>query len=197
MEVDRTVFNRQLLDILQNIANADYVTFDLEMSGITTGRDRSRDTSKPTLQQQFEEMKEAAETFQVVQVGICCVEKVWEKGYYLARPYNFYLSPLELHGVNLNMDRRFSFSSSACSFLMKNSFDFGKVFDSGIPYLSRREQLDLKKQLEKYSVKNIPDIALKPGSPELTFYRRARSIIDPWVQEWTKKPRKSVCMLIV
>jgi hypothetical protein len=85
MEVDHVHFRRQLLPILKHIANATFLTFDLEMSGISTRRhfgtgDRSQKTDKPTLQEIYEEMKDAASTYQVVQFGITCVEEDREKG---------------------------------------------------------------------------------------------------------------------
>jgi hypothetical protein len=85
MEVDHVHFRRQLLSILKHIANATFVTFDLEMSGISTRRkhgtgDRSQNVGKPTLQETYEEMKDAASTYQVVQLGITCVEEDREKG---------------------------------------------------------------------------------------------------------------------
>ena len=85
MDVDHEHFRKQLLPILRNIANADFVTFDLEMSGISTrpkysSGDRSRDVSKPTLEQQYQELKSAAEAFQVLQMGITCVGEDRDKG---------------------------------------------------------------------------------------------------------------------
>jgi len=84
MEVDHSSFWQQLLPILRNISNASFVTFDLEMSGITTrlrhgASGRSQDIGRPTLQQQYEETKEAAETYTTLQVGITCVEEDREK----------------------------------------------------------------------------------------------------------------------
>lgn len=35
------------------------------------------------------------------------------------------------------------FNSSACDFLSKNRFDFGKVFTAGVPYLSRDEEAEI------------------------------------------------------
>jgi poly(A)-specific ribonuclease len=94
MDVDQVHFPKRLLGILGNIANATFVTFDLEMSGITTrpkysSRDRSHDVSKPSLQQQYEEMKSAAESFQILQMGLTCVEEDREKGerFPLASPF--------------------------------------------------------------------------------------------------------------
>ncbi len=85
MEVDHERFRKELLPILRNISNAAFVTIDLEMSGISTkpkfsSGDRSHDVGKPTLEQQYQEMKNAAETFQVLQIGITCVEIDREKG---------------------------------------------------------------------------------------------------------------------
>ena len=73
-----------MLTILKHISTASFVTFDLEMSGInkraTFGTESNSRDGKPTLQQMYEETKEAAETFQILQVGITCVEEDREKG---------------------------------------------------------------------------------------------------------------------
>lgn len=71
-EVDQRHFHVHLLPILRHIANADFVAFDLEMSGIGTSPKRP---SKPSIQEVYEDVKAAAETYQVLQVGITCVEK--------------------------------------------------------------------------------------------------------------------------
>jgi poly(A)-specific ribonuclease len=85
MEVNQSDFRRQLLPILKNIANAKFVAFDLEMSGIYTRPrygpgDRSQDIGKPALQEQYEEMRSAAELYQIVQLGITCIEEDRDKG---------------------------------------------------------------------------------------------------------------------
>jgi poly(A)-specific ribonuclease len=89
------------------------------------------------------------------------------------------------------MDRRFEFSSSACDFLNKNSFDFGKVFSSGVPYLSRHEEKEIRKRESERLDRDheIPDIPLAPGSPELEFYRNARTSISAWIKD--PKPDRS------
>lgn len=81
MDVDATHFRKSLLPILRDICEAKIVTFDLEMSGISTKPSiRVYDAGKPTLQQQYDEMKSAAETYQVLQMGITCVSEDREKG---------------------------------------------------------------------------------------------------------------------
>lgn len=105
--------------------------------------------------------------------------------FYLARPFNFNLSPLQAHGVNFFMDRRFEMSTSACEFLVRNGFNFDKVFTNGVPYLSQQEEKDLRqKEADKAERDSkIPDIVLVPGSPELDFYRKSRALIKAWVND--------------
>lgn len=80
MEVDQACYRKQLLSILKHIANASFVSFDLEMSGIYKKSHNNTSTQKLSLQQLYEETRTAAETFQVLQVGITCVEEDREKG---------------------------------------------------------------------------------------------------------------------
>ncbi|KAG4430903.1 hypothetical protein IFR05_013615 [Cadophora sp. M221] len=190
MEVDQAHYRRELLPILKHIANAKFITLDLEMSGISTrpkysSGDRSHDAGKPTLQQQYDEMRSAAETFQVLQFGITCVE---EDHFYLARPYNFNLNPLSAEGVDLRLDRTFTFSTSACDFLNKNGFDFGKVFKEGVPYLSRDEEEERRAEHSQRANKNasIPDIVVGPDDlSTLEFSRLARKTIKDWFSDPT------------
>lgn len=50
MEVDKVSFYPLLLDILTDISEAHFVTFDLELSGVPTKQVRSgKDTGKPSL----------------------------------------------------------------------------------------------------------------------------------------------------
>ncbi len=80
MEVDDQSIWAKMPEILTAIGRAKFVSIDLEMSGISchplnSRHDRSRDSGKPTLQQQYEESKEAAEKYQVLQGGITCLEE--------------------------------------------------------------------------------------------------------------------------
>lgn len=84
MEIDSTNFWPCLLPILKDISNATFIAIDVEMSGISTrqrnrSNHRTQGVSKPTLQQQYEETVEAAELYQILQVGITCVEEDREK----------------------------------------------------------------------------------------------------------------------
>ncbi|KAI1007377.1 hypothetical protein K3495_g842 [Podosphaera aphanis] len=189
MNVCQSKFKSKILDILEHISNAAFITFDLEMSGISINpkHDRSHDIGKPTLQQQYEEIKGAASTYQLLQLGITVVEEERQKDFYLARPYNFNLSPLSSGGIDIGLQRTICFSSSACDFLLKNKFDFGKVFEQGVPYLSREEEAELRRENSERVARlsSIPDIEMKSDDTNaLEFYQDAQKTIA----EWIKKP---------
>jgi poly(A)-specific ribonuclease len=82
------------------------------------------------------------------------------------------MSPLTAPGVNLRLERNFSFSSSACDFLNKNGFDFGKVFTKGVTYLSRTEEEDVRQEFANHAAKNKKheDIIVSPDDPEIMAF---------------------------
>lgn len=106
--------------------------------------------------------------------------------YYLARPFNFNLTPLSADGIDLRLDRQFTFSTSACDFLSKNGFDFGKVFKEGIPYLSRDEEDERREEYVQRAVKNaaIPDLVIPlEDATTINFIRNARKTIAAWAKD--------------
>lgn len=110
---------------------------------------------------------------------------------YLARPYNFNLSPLFLEKDRLGIERKFSFSSGALHFLMgeKVLFDIAAPFTSGVPYLSREEEAYARK---KYNSQKFNDVTINPGDMDaLNFYRNARQTI----REWANEPKVNFSLL--
>jgi hypothetical protein len=86
MDIDEVSFWPRLLPILRSICDATFVAIDLEMSGIPMkgygSNDRSRLVGKLSLQELYEESREAALKYQVLQVGITCIEEDRERGMY-------------------------------------------------------------------------------------------------------------------
>lgn len=91
MDIAHKDLDRMTLQIIKEIAESHFVAVDCEFSGISVRRARN---GKPTLQELYEETKEAAEKYQILQVGLTVVSEDIEKGSYVARPYNFHLSPV-------------------------------------------------------------------------------------------------------
>jgi hypothetical protein len=92
------------------------------------------------------------------------------------------------------LERNFTFSTSACDFLRKNHFDFGRMFMDGIPYLSQKEQREIEEEQHQRENRaaNIPEISVPPSdTANLEFVRKARQDIKAWftnpkVRFWSK-----------
>lgn len=81
MDVSSRQFSSELVKIIQLIADSHFVALDLEFSGIC-GRRARGSRGKVPLQQVYEDVKEAAEKYQVLQVGLTIVEEDAQKGTY-------------------------------------------------------------------------------------------------------------------
>lgn len=193
MEVDARSFTRDLLGLLADISEADFVAFDLELSGIP-----SRLQNKPThnhdrssLEARYAEAKAGAERYQILQVGITCAKFDYNANSYVLRPYNINISPLL--NERLDFERDICFQSGACSFLLEHDFDLAAPFTHGVQYLSREEAQRAKQlawdRIDK--VNPVEDVQLKATDLEsLDFVRRVREAVTKW------KSKTSSCLEI-
>ncbi|KAI9809416.1 MAG: hypothetical protein M1827_006852 [Pycnora praestabilis] len=192
MEVDRISFQSQVPTLLTAISKAHFVAFDLELSGILTRQPQASKSAesegRQTLQQRYEEVKEAAEKYQVLQVGITCVEEDVERGVYIARPYNFNLNPIMEE--RLDIERIFSFQSGAVEFLLSHGFRMDVPFTKGVPYLSREEEKMARRiGLARLERSTISDIQIQPDDADsLKFLRRVRREVNEWKFRNTREP---------
>lgn len=87
--------------------------------------------------------------------------------------------------MELRLERNTVFATSACDFLSKNGFDFGKVFRTGVTYLSREEEEEVREEYNQRADKNskIPEIIIPLDDPAtLDFYRNSRQTISSWIK---------------
>ena len=190
MDINATSFYGNLLDVFTTISESQFVSFDLELSGVSSKPQRPNDTTQ-TLQERYEEIKQAAERYQILQIGLTCVREVSrvvtsEGGQepelvYGVQPYNFNLSPLlpERMGV----ERIFSFQSGAAEFLIQRGFRIELPFTEGVPYLSRDEaKLAKERQYARLDRGALPDIDLtKPeDATAVEFVDDVRRAIREW-----------------
>ncbi|EME45478.1 hypothetical protein DOTSEDRAFT_52745 [Dothistroma septosporum NZE10] len=183
MDVDKVSFYPLLLDIISDISEAHFVAIDLELSGVPSRGSWGKDSGKPTIQQRYLEIKEAAERYQILQIGITCVDQNVHDGKYTLKPYNFDLSPV-INERGLDVERIFSFQSGAAEFLLGVGFDIGRPFRLGVPYLSRAESKVAREKFAMRQDKNsMADIQIKPTETEsLAFLERVRGDINTWVK---------------
>ncbi len=94
------------------------------MTGIKT-RENSLTTDLPY--EKYLKLRSAANTYRIIQMGICLFIKNGEKDYQ-ARPYNIYLFPREygFTSPQINID------SSAADFNTKHNMNWNKWFAEGL-----------------------------------------------------------------
>ncbi|KAI9845244.1 MAG: hypothetical protein M1837_004999 [Sclerophora amabilis] len=193
MEVDRYAFQSLLPALLESIANAHFIAFDLELSGIASHSSRQSSSAKgpagkQSLQQRYSETKQAAEKYQVLQVGFTCVEQDAERGVYIARPYNFNLSPLIRE--RLGIERDVTFQGGAVEFLLEHRFRLEVPFTEGVPYLSRQEEVLARKNAQKRQDRStIADIDLREDDIQgREFVQSVRTAVKTWKSRTGRNP---------
>jgi poly(A)-specific ribonuclease len=184
MEVDAASFPHHLLGLFINISEADFVSFDLELSGIPSRLPKKQprpNGGRFTLEERYAETKEGADRYQILQVGITCARFDYIANKYVLRPYNINISPLLDERVDL--EREISLQSGAITFLLGCGFDMAKPFTNGVQYLSRQEAEQIKQATaDRLDNKNPPaDMQLKDTDVDsLDFMRRVREAITKW-----------------
>ncbi|KAL2864456.1 ribonuclease H-like domain-containing protein [Aspergillus lucknowensis] len=181
MDVTAQTFPYHLPRILEDLASSAFVAIDLEFSGIATAP-QGRAGPPQTLQQRYQEVKEGADRYQILQVGLTFCHEDIEAAKYTLRPYNLYLSPII--DRKLDVERNWSFQSSAVEFLLENKFNMDSLYRTGVPYISREEE-------EKAISKAVERQNRTPTSTSLdvkdtdhdsrTFLSLVRQLIDNWL----------------
>ncbi len=87
MDITGDTFEQNLQAMLEQLSTAHFVAFDLEFSGISTKTlqkitlgEQTNGTRKQSLQQRYEEIRDAAEKYTVLQVGFTIVKENEEIG---------------------------------------------------------------------------------------------------------------------
>jgi poly(A)-specific ribonuclease len=77
MDIQKSQFPQELVGIIRHVSESHFIAFDLEFSGIAVRRKAppggKRD--KLTLQEMYTDLKEAAEKYQILQVGLTVVKE--------------------------------------------------------------------------------------------------------------------------
>jgi len=176
MDIDNISFDPYLLSIIEAISTSRFVALDLELSGIPSKPPSGR--VKHSLQNRYEEIKSAAEKYQILQIGITCVQEY--EGVYVMRPYNFFLNPTV--SEDLDIERIWSYQSGAVKFLLEHGFRMEAPYTEGVPYLSREEVMLVKQKLKVRLDKSKfdKDIIHIQGDDNIAFMDKVRAEIGAW-----------------
>ncbi|KAF2144217.1 uncharacterized protein K452DRAFT_285466 [Aplosporella prunicola CBS 121167] len=147
-----------------------------------------------TIEQRYQEVKAAAERYQILQIGLTCAEQDTIDDKYTLRPYNFNLNPLLEE--RLDIERIFAFQSGAAEFLLSHGFRMDLPMTMGVPYLSRDEaKLAKKLAYARWDKSTMQDVQLELHEVEsLEFVRKVRIAIENWKK--TGKPSPSYLNIV-
>ncbi|EED22830.1 CAF1 family ribonuclease, putative [Talaromyces stipitatus ATCC 10500] len=180
----------RLPGILRDISECAFVALDFEFSGIPSHQAGSRPQS---LQERYAEVKEAAKTYQILQVGLTIVKEdvLREKGKYTVKPFNIPLSPWI--DPSLHVDRTFGLSSNAIHFLAKIGFNLGETCENGVPYLSKKEVDEILDEARRFhgsrwqTAKRAQIILSDDDIESAAFLAGIRKDIEEWLNaDWDK-----------
>ncbi|KAK1981637.1 ribonuclease H-like domain-containing protein [Colletotrichum cereale] len=153
MDVNMENFGRQLPQLLMSIATSQFVTIDLEMTGITDRNleERHGDHGR---QQTYEAAKAIASNFNVFDLGITCI-MAQPDGSYEVESYSFTVSPY-LHSNTRDdetffqdVDRRLCIAYNTLKFLRKEGVRMGKMYEDCVSYLSLKDVRKASQRMEK------------------------------------------------
>uniref|UniRef100_A0A7N0U321 Uncharacterized protein n=1 Tax=Kalanchoe fedtschenkoi TaxID=63787 RepID=A0A7N0U321_KALFE len=144
--VTRSNFESSLEDLRRHVKASDFVSIDLEMTGLTSAP--WRDSYEfDRFDVRFLKVKDSAENFAVLQFGVCPFRWDPEKQSLVANPYNFYIFPRQ-ETAGGGWSSGFMCQTSSLDFLARHQFDFNACIKEGISYLSREQEDEARKRLE-------------------------------------------------
>ncbi|KAI3510210.1 hypothetical protein L1887_25741 [Cichorium endivia] len=188
--VTKSNFNSSLSDLRRHVRDSDFVSIDLEMTGVTSAPWRES-FEFDRYDVRYLKVKDSAEKFAVVQFGVCTFRWDPTKLSFIAHPHNFYIFPRQEVGGDAT-HYEFLCQTSSIDFLAKYQFDFNLCVKEGISYLSRAQEDEARSHLHSphedelsespYTTKEIKDVPLVRMA-DILFVERMRNKISEWHDE--------------
>ncbi|KAG6423875.1 hypothetical protein SASPL_114280 [Salvia splendens] len=185
--VTKSNFEPALAELRRYVREADFVSIDLEMTGITSAPWREIfEFDRPDIQ--YLKVKDSAHKFAVVQFGVCPFRWDQHSTSFVAHPHNFYVFPRkEIAGDGSSYE--FLCQTSSLEFLAKYQFDFNTCINEGISYLSRSQEEEALKCLDSIhkdevldvssNLRNVSDMQLVRMA-DILFAERMKNVVGEW-----------------
>ena len=133
--------------ILKDIENSDFISFDLEMTGIENDKNN---TLIDTPENRYLKYKTTSEKYSIIQLGLTFFKQRQSQDmqngknelFYDCYPYNLYLFPNAKDLKDLSQDEM-NLEIKCMLFNRKGKIDFNKWVTEGIHYLNERQYREL------------------------------------------------------
>ena len=151
MEIVFSNYEREEKKIINFIKESDYISFDLEMTGIENDKNNIIiDTPK----NRYIKYKKTADKYSIIQLGLTIFKKdKTDPNLYNCYPYNFYLFPNANDLKALSQDNM-NFEIKSMIFNSNGKIDFNKWINEGIYYLNKKQYRQLYINITKNNINN-------------------------------------------
>lgn len=178
MEVTKTNFKAVLPNVVDAIDSCDFVAIDSEFTGLRTEHTNLNDLD--TVEERYSKLRHSAQNFGMIQFGLSAFRYVPTKKKYSHATYCFYV--LAKPGAGEICD------TGSLNFLANNGFDFNKLYKEGIPYISMKEEAELRHKLKENPVEvskptpvKVTEIAAK------TFLKETDKKVENFMNDATQQ----------
>lgn len=192
VQVTRENFDRLIPTILTCIDGCNFFTIDTELTGLTVSKPH-RYSAFDDLQNRYGKLRESANSFEVLQVGLGCFTWMEAKGKWSHSCFSFNIFQ-DVSLLSFAQERKFACQVSSLQFLAQNGFDFNRCLRDGITFISVHDELVYKennglvdgapKEEEKKNRHALID--LKDQDKE--FIDRIFKLIDDWLAQDEPSP---------
>lgn len=138
MDVTRSTFLDVLPEIEEAVAKCDFLSIDEELSGLRKGRGGDVFDLQ---EERYRKMRDACMGYSIIQFGLSCFRKQeGDTNSYLCHTFNIFIFPYKVLGLPRQPEKNVELQASAVLFLRSHGFDFNRLFDEGISFLTLREE---------------------------------------------------------
>ena len=156
MELTCINYEKEENRIIELIKTCDYISFDLEMTGIENDENN---ILFDTPENRYIKYKKTSEKYSIIQLGLTIfnreknVQNNTSQIIYNCYPYNLYLFPNANDLKTLNQDSM-NLEIKSMLFNRKGKLDFNKWINEGIYYLNQKQYRNLYKNITQNNINN-------------------------------------------
>ena len=156
MEITCKNYYKLEKELINLIETSDYISFDLEMTGIESENNNSL---LDTPEFRYSKYKQSTEKYSIIQLGLSFFKLITNPNLYHkqiiyeCRPYNLYLFPNSKDLKDISQDEM-QLEVKCMHFIKKGKIDLNKWVNEGIQYLNKKQYRDLYKNIIENNINN-------------------------------------------
>ncbi|CAH1155819.1 unnamed protein product [Phaedon cochleariae] len=149
-EITTDNFEDKFPEIKNALEKSKFISIDLEFSALYPLKNHAPSLFDSPVER-YSKLRRNIEHVIPIQVGLTAFSFDGDRNSYLGTIFNFYVVPASFPSIQ----KTFMFQSDTISFLRFYDFDFNKFAYSGVPFINRTQEEDLRKRLKNNDITDI------------------------------------------